>query len=130
VQVAWEAGLGGILIVTLGLAARSAGVCLCLLGTNLNARERLFIVAAYTPKATVQAAIGAAPLAAMRMAGMETHAGEVILAVAVLSILFTAPLGAWVLALAGPSLLDPAPPHTPREDLEAVLESEGIEGED
>lgn len=130
VQVAWEAGLGGILIVMLGLVARSAGVYVCLLGTRLNLRERIFIMIAYTPKATVQAAIGAAPLAAMRMAGMETHAGEVILAVAVLSILLTAPVGAWVIALAGPALLDRAPPDTPREDLEAVLESEGFEDED
>ena len=130
VEVAWEAGLGGIVLVVLGLAARSAGVYVCLWGTNLNLGERIFIMIAYTPKATVQAAIGAAPLAAMRMAGMETHAGEVILAVAVLSILLTAPLGAWALALAGPPLLDPAPPGSPREDLEAVLESEGLDEDD
>lgn len=130
VEVAWEAGVGGILIVVLGLIARSAGVSVCLLGANLTVRERVFVMIAYTPKATVQAAIGAAPLAAMRMAGMETHAGEVILAVAVLSILLTAPLGAWVISLAGPCLLDRAPPDTPREDLEAVLESAGFEDED
>ncbi len=127
INVAWEAGLAGAAIVALGLIARSAGVYVCLLGTQLNLRERVFIMIAYTPKATVQAAIGAAPLAAMRMAGMNTYPGEVILAVAVLSIVLTAPVGAWAIAFAAPRLLEHAPPGSPQDDLEAAIESEGIE---
>jgi len=68
--------------------ARSIGVLISLAGTDLNRKERLFCVISYIPKATVQAAIGAVPLA------MGVESGEVILAIAVLSILVTAPLGA------------------------------------
>ena len=64
------------------------GMLLCLLGTPLNRRERLFCVIAYLPKATVQAAIGAVPLA------MGLPCGPMVLAAAVLGILVTAPLGA------------------------------------
>ena len=105
IQVAWKSGLAGIAVITNGLIARSIGTYLSLLGTNLNNKERLFVVIAYLPKATVQAAIGAAPLLAMQQAGMDTLPGEVILAVAVLSILYTAPLGALAIALSGPKLL-------------------------
>jgi len=82
IQVAWKSGLAGIAVITIGLIARSMGTYLSLLGTNLNNKERLFVVIAYLPKATVQAAIGAAPLLAMQQAGMNTLPGEVILAVA------------------------------------------------
>ena len=61
---------------------------MCLLGTKLNRKERLFCVIAYLPKATVQAAIGSVPLA------LGLPCGKLVLSVAVLSILITAPLGA------------------------------------
>ena len=65
-----------------------AGVLLSLVSTPLNKKEKLFCMIAYTPKATVQAAIGAIPLA------MGLPCGQIVLTVAVLSILITAPLGA------------------------------------
>ena len=83
-----SAGLGAVAMIFVGLAFRSVGVFLCLLGTNLNKKERLYAVFAYLPKATVQAAIGAVPLS------MGLPCGNIILSVAVLAILITAPLGA------------------------------------
>lgn len=83
-----HAGLAAILMIALALLIRSLGVCICLVHTPLNARERLFCVIAYLPKATVQAAIGSAPLA------MGLPCGQIVLSVAVLAILITAPLGA------------------------------------
>ena len=65
------------------------GVFACLLGTGLPLRERLFSMIAYTPKATVQAAIGSVPLS------MGLPCGQLVLTVAVLAILVTAPLGAF-----------------------------------
>ncbi|MFZ5905867.1 MAG: cation:proton antiporter [Nitrospirota bacterium] len=88
IEVAWEAGLAGALLIFIALIGRSVGTYVSLIGTDLNFRERLFCVISYIPKATVQAAIGAVPLE------MGVKSGEVILAVAVLSILLTAPLGA------------------------------------
>jgi solute carrier family 9B (sodium/hydrogen exchanger), member 1/2 len=88
VSVAWQAGLAGIVLVAGGLAARGVGTWISLLGTDLSPGEKLFAVVAYVPKATVQAAIGAVPVAA------GVQGGEMILAVAVMSIVFTAPLGA------------------------------------
>ena len=105
VGVAWQAGLAGSALVGLALVARSAGTWLCLLGSELTPAERLFVVIAYLPKATVQAAIGGAPLVAMQAAGMATGPGQIILAVAVLSILLTAPLGAWAIAYSGNRIL-------------------------
>jgi NhaP-type Na+/H+ or K+/H+ antiporter len=87
IQVAIQAGMKGLLIILIGLLARSIGVIISTLGTKLNYKERLFCVIAYIPKATVQAAIGAIPL------GLGLPSGEIILAIAVLSILVTAPLG-------------------------------------
>ncbi|MBU2650725.1 MAG: cation:proton antiporter [Bacteroidetes bacterium] len=101
INVAFESGLAGLLLIFTGLVGRSLGSWLCLLGTNLNFKERWFVVISYIPKATVQAAIGAAPLAAMKIAGMDTGPGEIILAVAVLSIVLTAPLGAWAIGFTG-----------------------------
>ena len=83
-----DAGLAAVGMIALALCFRAAGVLLCLLGTRLNRRERLFCVIAYLPKATVQAAIGSVPLAA----GLAC--GKIVLSVAVLAILITAPLGA------------------------------------
>lgn len=99
IGVAVQAGLIGALIIGIGLIGRSLGVWIATLGTNLNGRERLFCMIAYIPKATVQAAIGALPLAA----GIE--AGSIILAIAVLSILITAPLGAIGIKVGAPILL-------------------------
>jgi len=95
IQLAFESGLIGLLIIAIGLAARSLGVLISLIGTHLNLKERLFCVLAYTPKATVQAAIGAIPLAA------GVASGDLILALAVLSIVVTAPLGAVAIKKAG-----------------------------
>ena len=75
-------------MILLGLVFRCAGVWLCMVGTKLNRKERLYCMIAYLPKATVQAAIGSVPLA------MGLSCGNIVLSVAVLSILITAPLGA------------------------------------
>ena len=75
-------------MILLALVFRAVGVCLCMAGTTLNRKERLFCVIAYLPKATVQAAIGSVPLA------MGLPCGQIVLSVAVLAILITAPLGA------------------------------------
>ena len=83
-----ETGLAAVFMVFAALIFRAAGVVLCLAGTKLNRRERLFCVIAYLPKATVQAAIGSVPLA------MGLPCGKIVLSVAVLAILITAPLGA------------------------------------
>lgn len=83
-----EAGIGAVLMIGLGLIFRSIGVYLCMLGTKLNKKERLYCVIAYLPKATVQAAIGSVPLS------LGLPCGNLVLSVAVLSILITAPLGA------------------------------------
>jgi len=100
VSVAWKAGAAGLLVIFLGLVARSVGTYLSVMGTDYNWKERLFCVVSYIPKATVQAAIGAVPLEA-GVAG-----GEVILAVAVLSILVTAPLGAIGIMIMGEPILE------------------------
>lgn len=83
-----ETGLAAVLMVFAALIFRAAGVVLCLAGTKLSRRERLFCVISYLPKATVQAAIGSVPLA------MGLPCGKIVLSVAVLAILITAPLGA------------------------------------
>jgi solute carrier family 9B (sodium/hydrogen exchanger), member 1/2 len=100
-----QIGVMGILLLGGGLAARSLGVLLCLTQSALKPGERLFVCASYIPKGTVQAAVGATPLAAMAAAGLATGPGETILAMAVLSILITAPLGAWTASLAGERFL-------------------------
>lgn len=82
------AGLTAVGLIFLALLFRSAGVLLCMIGTQLNANERLFCVIAYLPKATVQAAIGSVPLS------LGLPCGKIVLSVAVLSIIITAPLGA------------------------------------
>ena len=83
-----EAGIAAVLMILIALLFRSIGVCICTMKTMLNGKERLFCVLAYLPKATVQAAIGSVPLAA----GLPC--GKIILSVAVLAILITAPIGA------------------------------------
>jgi NhaP-type Na+/H+ or K+/H+ antiporter len=108
IAVALQTGLAGAALIALGLLARSAGSWVCLIGSDLTSGERLFVVVSYLPKATVQAAIGAAPLVAMQAAGMPTAAGEIILAAAVLSIVLTAPLGAVAIMVTGNRVLQPA----------------------
>lgn len=108
VSLVWETGLMGVLLIIFGLTARSAGVLLSLLGSPLSLAERGFVVVSFWPKATVQAAMGAVPLAAMKTAGFSTAPGEIILAVAVTSIVFTAPLGAVAIKLLGERVLVPA----------------------
>ncbi len=83
-----EAGIMAVLMIFLALVFRAAGVALCLVKTPLSFKERMFCVVAYLPKATVQAAIGSVPLA------MGLPCGKIVLSVAVLAILITAPLGA------------------------------------
>jgi len=95
IPVAWHAGLAGAGLIFSALMVRSIGTYLSVMGTELNTKERLFCVISYVPKATVQAAIGAVPLEA------GVPGGEIILAVAVLSILLTAPLGAFGILLTG-----------------------------
>lgn len=99
----------GVLILGVGLIARSIGVYLSLLRSELNGKEKLFCVIAYWPKATVQAAMGAVPLT-MVMSGqiksMSEQTGHLILTMAVLSIVLTAPLGAIGIKLGGPKLLN------------------------
>ena len=88
IRYTMQAGIAAVLMIFVGLMFRAAGVSLCMLGTKLNKKERLFCVIAYLPKATVQAAIGSVPLA------MGLPCGQIVLSVAVLAILITAPLGA------------------------------------
>ena len=95
VDVGYALASGGaaVLLIFGVLVFRMAGVFLCLLGTSLDRGERLFCMIAYMPKATVQAAIGAIPLS------MGLACGNIVLTVAVLSILITAPLGAFLIDL-------------------------------
>ncbi len=88
IRYTMEAGLTAIAMIFLALLFRGIGVSVCLVKTQLNWKERLFCVIAYLPKATVQAAIGSIPLA------MGLPCGQIVLSVAVLAILVTAPLGA------------------------------------
>lgn len=88
IRYTMQAGIAAVLMIFVGLMFRAVGVSLCMLGTKLNKKERLFCVIAYLPKATVQAAIGSVPLA------MGLPCGQIVLSVAVLAILITASLGA------------------------------------
>ncbi len=83
-----KVGIVALIVIFLALVFRMVGVFICLLKTKLNVKERLFTMMAYTPKATVQAAIGGMPLA------MGFACGDMVLSVAVLAIVVTAPLGA------------------------------------
>lgn len=99
-----SAGLGAIALVICALAFRMVGVFVCVAASPLDFRERLFCMLAYTPKATVQAAIGGLPLA------MGLPCGMTVLVVSVIAILLTAPLGAFAIDLTYAKLL------TKRED--------------
>jgi len=89
IQFAVAAGLAAVAVIFFAILFRMVGVFVCMIKTRLNMRERLFCMIAYMPKATVQAAIGSLPLA------MGLPCGEIVLTVAVLAILITAPLGAF-----------------------------------
>ena len=84
-------GAKAFVVIIGALIFRMFGVFVCLLGTNLKRKEQLFAMMAYTPKATVQAAIGGIPLA------LGLACGDTVLTVAVLAIVFTAPLGAFAI---------------------------------
>lgn len=99
-KTALNTGLVGVLVVAIGLLGRSVGVFLALLGSKLSFSEKLFCTIAYMPKATVQAAIGALPLAA------GVLGGKIILSVAVVSILLIAPLGLILIEKTAPLLLE------------------------
>lgn len=100
ISYAASAGLTGAILILCVLLFRMAGVFCCLIHTRLNKKERLFCMMAYIPKATVQAAIGGVPLA------MGLACGDIVLTVAVLAILITAPLGAFLIDFSYKRLLN------------------------
>lgn len=102
ISYAVRAGGEALLLILGVLVFRLAGVALCLVRTELNFKERLFCMAAYMPKATVQAAIGGVPLS------MGLACGNIVLTVAVLAILITAPLGAFLIDITYRRCLSPA----------------------
>lgn len=106
---ALSVGLAGLATIAAGLAARSAGVLLAVAFSGYSWKERLFCVIAYLPKATVQAALGSVPLAT----GFAN--GGTILSLAVLAILFTAPLGLLGIRVLGPRLLEAELPSDEEE---------------
>ena len=91
IKYAIAAGIASIAVIIISLLFRMNGVFISLIKTKLNMKERLFCMIAYTPKATVQAAIGSIPLT------MGLACGKSVLTVAVLAILITAPIGAFVI---------------------------------
>lgn len=93
ISYAAAAGAAAVLAVLGALVFRMVGVFVCVLGTKLSRKERLFCMLAYTPKATVQAAIGSVPLS------LGLGCGQIVLTVAVVAILLTAPLGAFAIDL-------------------------------
>ena len=93
ISYAFQSGSVSVLLIFAVLIFRMLGVAVCTIGTRLNLKERLFCMIAYTPKATVQAAIGAIPLS------MGLACGNTVLTVAVIAILITAPLGAFIIDL-------------------------------
>ena len=94
-----KVGVKALVVIIGALAFRMLGVFVCLLGTSLKGNERLFVMMAYTPKATVQAAIGGIPLA------LGFACGDTVLTVAVLAIVLTAPLGAFAIDFSYKKLL-------------------------
>lgn len=94
-----KVGVKALIVIIGALVFRMFGVFVCLLGTSLKRKERLFTMLAYTPKATVQAAIGGIPL-------LGFTCGDLVLTVAVLAIVLTAPLGAFAIDLSYKKLLN------------------------
>ncbi|MCQ2456239.1 MAG: cation:proton antiporter [Clostridia bacterium] len=99
IRYTMQAGGMAVLMIFIALVFRSLGVLVCLIGTKLSGKEKLYCVIAYLPKATVQAAIGSVPLS------LGLSCGNIVLSVAVLSILITAPLGAILMDLSYKKLL-------------------------
>lgn len=99
-HIVWKAGMIGAVIILIGLIGRGIGTYLSVLGTNYNLKEKIFCIIAYVPKATVQAALGSIPLE------MGLPGGEIILAICVLSIIITAPIGAIGIELTADKLLE------------------------
>ncbi|MDD4159242.1 MAG: cation:proton antiporter [Proteiniphilum sp.] len=110
IKFAAAAGIGAVAVIFIALMFRMTGVYICMIKTPLNKKERLFSMIAHLPKATVQAAIGSIPLA------MGLPCGKIVLTVAVLAILITAPLGAFGIDISYKRLLTQdngfATPHT------------------
>lgn len=104
-RYALSAGVMAILAVLGALCFRAVGVLLCVSGAHFSGKEKLFCVLGYLPKATVQAAIGGVPLA------MGLGCGQIVLTVAVIAILVTAPLGALAIDRSYPKLLTRRPPE-------------------
>lgn len=119
INYAASAGLMAIVVVLCALLFRMLGVFCCLLKTRLLVKERLFCMIAYMPKATVQAAIGSIPLA------MGLPCGKIVLTVAVLAILITAPLGAFGIDMTYKRLLKKEPEQNPKPCPAAVQAEEG-----
>lgn len=99
IQYLGNVGVKALLVIAGALVFRMAGVFACLLGTKFNSKERIFTMVAYTPKATVQAAIGGIPLS------LGLACGDIVLTVAVLAIIITAPLGAFAIDMSYKTLL-------------------------
>lgn len=99
IQYLGNVGIKALVVIIGALIFRMMGVFICLIKTNLKWRERLFTMMAYTPKATVQAAIGGIPLA------LGFDCGNTVLTVAVLAIVLTAPLGAFAIDFSYKKLL-------------------------
>ncbi len=95
-----KVGVNALIVIIGAIMFRMFGVFVCMLGTNLRPKERLFAMIAYTPKATVQAAIGGIPLS------LGFSCGETVLTVAVLAIVLTAPIGAFAIDLSYRNLLN------------------------
>ena len=95
-----KVGIKAVLLIAGALLFRMLGVFVCLLGTSLGGKEKVFVMMAYTPKATVQAAIGGSPLS------LGFACGDMVLTVAVLAIVLTAPLGAFAIDLSYKMLLN------------------------
>lgn len=100
ISVALEAGVIGILLIIIGLFFRSIGVWISLANTNLETKEKIFCMISYIPKATVQAAMGAVPLS------LGVASGDTILAISVVAILLTAPIGSICISYFSPKLLN------------------------
>lgn len=104
-RYALSAGVMAVLAVLGALCFRALGVLVCVSGAHFSGKEKLFCVLGYLPKATVQAAIGGVPLA------MGLGCGQIVLTVAVIAILVTAPLGALAIGRSYPKLLTQRPPE-------------------
>lgn len=100
IQLSIQAGLVGILIISLGLIVRSLGVYISLMDTPINLKEKIFCMVSYMPKAIVPAAIGPLPL----LAGIPS--GDIILAISVLAILITTPIGGMAIKIVGDKFLE------------------------